>query len=153
MEEERRLFYVGVTRAKKKVYLLHAFRRSLMGRNSITTPSRFLADVPGDKTSSTSAGWHEKDDFSSALYAWNRPTPTALSDADMMSKQKVAIPPPPRTALPDLKAGDRVRHSQFGEGTIISLKPGKDDTEATVAFAGIGVKKLLLSFARLEKSG
>jgi DNA helicase II / ATP-dependent DNA helicase PcrA len=159
IEEERRLLYVGVTRAKKKVYLLRAFRRTLMGRSSITTASRFLADVPDDKTSTTSAGWHEKDDFSTALYAWNKPSP--LSDADLMSAKKAASPPPPATALPDpspisrtgFKAGDRVRHSQFGEGTVINLKTGKDDTEATVAFAGIGVKKLLLSFARLEKSG
>ncbi len=155
IEEERRLFYVGVTRAKKKVYLLRAFRRTLMGRSSITTVSRFLADVPGDKTSSASTGWHEKADFSSALYAWNRLSP--LSDADLMSGQKAA-PPLPSTALPDpstsrtgLKAGDRVRHSQFGEGTVIGLKTTRDDTEATVAFADIGVKKLLLSFARLTK--
>ncbi|MDO8579087.1 MAG: UvrD-helicase domain-containing protein [Dehalococcoidales bacterium] len=146
MEEERRLFYVGVTRAKKKVYLLHAFRRTLMGRNSITTASRFLAVVPGDKTSSTSTGWHEKNDFSSALYAWNRPS---LSDADLSGQKASSLLP--ATALPELQAGDRVRHSQFGDGTVISLKTTKDDTEATVAFAEIGVKKLLLSFARLAK--
>lgn len=151
MEEERRLFYVGVTRAKKKVYLLRAFRRTLMGRSSVTTASRFLADVPGDKSTSTSSGWHEKQDISSALYAWNRPS---LSDEEILAA-KPTSPPVPVTASPDsstgFKAGDRVRHAQFGDGTVISLKTSGSDTEATVAFAEIGVKKLLLSFARLQK--
>ena len=150
MEEERRLCYVGVTRAKKKVYLVRAFRRNLMGRSMITTPSRFLADVPVDKVAPVTSGWQEKSGVASSLYAWNRPSTSPSDIKDSYSLNRVP-PPLPLTALPDLKAGNRVRHAQFGEGTVVSLKTAKDDTEVTVAFTGPGLKKLMLSFARLEK--
>ena len=150
MEEERRLCYVGVTRAKKKVYLVRAFRRNLMGRSMITTPSRFLTDVPGDKIAPVTSGWQEKGDVASSLYSWNKPLPSP-SDVKYSYSREIAPPPLPPTALPELKTGDHVRHTQFGEGLVVSLKTAKDDTEVTVAFTGPGLKKLMLSFARLEK--
>ncbi len=150
MEEERRLCYVGVTRAKKRVYLVRAFRRNLMGRSTVTTPSRFLADVPKDKITPVTSGWQDKGDTASSLYAWNRP-PTSPSDVKYSYSREIVLPPLPPAALPALKTGDHVRHTQFGEGVVVSLKTAKDDTEATVAFTGPGLKKLMLSFARLEK--
>ncbi|MEE9583222.1 MAG: hypothetical protein V3W01_00990, partial [Dehalococcoidales bacterium] len=57
----------------------------------------------------------------------------------------------PTAAAPELKAGDRVRHSPFGRGVVVSCQPVRDDSEVVVAFRGMGVKKLLLSFARLAK--
>ncbi len=137
MEEERRLCYVGVTRAKKRLYLARAFRRNLMGRSMVTVPSRFLNDIPRDKIASPDSyrEWQEqKGDVAASLYSWNKsPIPT------------------PSATLPELKTGDRVRHAQFGEGVVVNLQPGKDDSEATVAFPGLGVKKLSLRLARLEK--
>ena len=59
--------------------------------------------------------------------------------------------PVPSVAVPELKAGDRVRHAQFGDGVVVSCQLVTDDNEVVVAFRGLGVKKLLLSFARLEK--
>ncbi|GAH20047.1 unnamed protein product, partial [marine sediment metagenome] len=60
--------------------------------------------------------------------------------------------PVPSVASSELKAGDHVRHAQFGDGVVVSCRPVKDDTEVVVAFtSGVGVKKLLLSFAKLEK--
>jgi DNA helicase-2/ATP-dependent DNA helicase PcrA len=59
--------------------------------------------------------------------------------------------PAPSAAVPELKAGDHVRHAQFGDGVVVSCQSVTDDTEVVVAFRGLGIKKLLLSFARLEK--
>ncbi|MFC2044418.1 ATP-dependent helicase [Chloroflexota bacterium] len=131
MEEERRLCYVGITRAKKKVYLVRAFRRSFMGHTSVTEPSRFLKDIPQHLISS--GGWWQGDErqITEAVYSWNRPdasSPSVLS----------------------LKTGDHVYHPHFGNGIVVSYKVVKDDAEVVVAFNG-GVKKLLLSLASLEK--
>jgi DNA helicase-2/ATP-dependent DNA helicase PcrA len=132
MEEERRLCYVGITRAKKRVYLVRAFKRSLMGSSRPNPPSRFLRDIPPHLiTGGSLREVVEESRVAAALSAWNR----SIAKAD----------------LTELKAGDHVRHAQFGEGVVVSYKPGKDDAEVTVAFEGTGVKKLLQSFARLEK--
>ena len=133
MEEERRLCYVGITRARKRIYLTRAFRRALMGSSTVNTPSRFLKDVPGHLIAGSSARPVEK-----------RAAPRADIDWDMAPSQE-----PVEIEL--LAAGDHVRHGQFGEGTVISCNPVRNDAEAVISFKGIGVKKLLLSFARLEK--
>jgi len=137
MEEERRLAYVGITRAKKKVYLVHAFRRSFMGMSTINPPSRFLDDIPKELT--VSPDWSEESSKSvESLYSWNR----VRSDEPAKAAAESTI---------DLKDGDRVRHAQFGEGLVISVKKVKGDCEVAVAFDKVGLKRLMLSFARLEK--
>jgi DNA helicase-2/ATP-dependent DNA helicase PcrA len=132
MEEERRLCYVGVTRAKQRVYLVRAFRRSLMGSSTVNSPSRFLNDIPEHLISGS--GWWQKKEtpIAEAMYSWNKPSP------------------PPLATL-ELQAGDRVRHDQFGDGVVVNCQQVKDDSEVVVAFSGAGIKKLLLSLARLEK--
>ena len=72
LEEERRLFYVGITRAKKRLYLLHAFRRSFMGQSTVNPPSRFLEDIP--KHLITTPGWRQGEEtkVADAVYSWNR---------------------------------------------------------------------------------
>jgi len=132
MEEERRLCYVGITRAKKKVYLVRAFRRSFMGSSNINQPSRFLQDIPPHLISGGERWRGEDSELATAMYSWNRMAA-------------------PRPDLPELSPGDHIHHPQFGEGVVVSYKPVKDDVEVVVAFDGAGVKKLLLSFARLEK--
>ena len=133
MEEERRLCYVGITRAREQVYLVRAFRRSLMGSSAINQPSRFLQDIPSHLIDGGGRWQGEDGDLAAAMYSWNR----------MMA---------PRPELPELSLGDRVQHAQFGEGTVVGYKMVKDDVEVVVAFEGAGVKKLLLSFANLEKT-
>ena len=135
MEEERRLCYVGITRAKQKVYLVRAFRRSLMGSSGATKPSRFLEDIPRNLIAD--AEWWQGDETLAAatVYSWDRPP--AIDIVDMV--------------IPELKAGDHVYHAQFGDGVVVSCHPVKNDSEVVVAFKGGGVKKLLLSFAQLEK--
>jgi DNA helicase-2/ATP-dependent DNA helicase PcrA len=131
LEEERRLCYVGITRAKQRVYLVYAFRRSFMGGSTVNKPSRFLQDIPQHLIAPRYL-W-EGEERVPAVYSWSK-TST------------------PRLDVSEFKAGDHVRHAQFGEGVVVSCQPVKDDIEAVVAFtSGVGIKKLLLSFANLEK--
>jgi len=132
IEEERRVCYVGVTRAKQRVYLVRAFRRSLMGRSGATYPSRFLSDIPQHLITGSGMWQGEERLATTALYSWNRASTPSL-------------------AVPELKAGDHVHHTQFGDGVVVSCQPVKDDSEVVVVFSGLGIKKLLLSFAQLEK--
>ncbi len=128
MEEERRLCYVGITRAKERVYLVYALRRSLMGSSAHNPPSRFLKDIPLDLVTSPNA----------------QPSETA--------KQVKHIPTTSVLAKPVLKAGEHVTHAIFGEGIVVNCLPSGDDHEVTIAFKGdAGVKKFLLSLAPLEK--
>ena len=144
MEEERRLCYVGITRAKRKVYLVRAFRRSLMGSSTVNSPSRFLKDIPVNLVKNSGNGYgqnqyHEDRPVKNDMYSWERSVPAPVT--------KTAS----TTNLPDLKSGDRVKHAQFGQGTVISCKPSKNDSEVVIAFPDAGIKRLLLSFAKLEK--
>ena len=135
MEEERRLCYVGVTRAKQHVYLVRAFRRSLMGRSQVSEPSRFLNDIP--KHLISTGDWKDgsENDIFPSIQSWNRPTATEA----------------PTAATSEYQAGDHVYHAQFGQGVVVSCQPVKNDAEIVIAFNG-AVKKLLLSFANLEKT-
>ena len=133
LEEERRLCYVGITRATQRVYLVYAFRRSFMGGSTVNKPSRFLKDIPQHLITPSYLWQGEERQVMPAVYSWNK-----------------ALAPSP--SLAEFKAGDHVRHAQFGEGVVVSCQPVKDDIEVVVAFtSGAGVKKLLVSFARLEK--
>ena len=133
LEEERRLCYVGITRAQKKVYLVRAFRRHLMGSSAVNKPSRFLADIP--KNLITRGGVTAKED------EWSSKGIDAAEKAIM-----------PRADLPEFKAGDHIKHEQFGEGVVINYHKVKNDAEVVVAFDGAGVKRFLLSFAKIEKA-
>ena len=126
LEEERRLCYVGITRAQKRIYLVRAFRRSLMGRSEVNSPSRFLDDIPGHLVSGAGT-WPG---VNSAI------TPATASSPAPTGK---------------LKAGDHVSHPVFGNGVVVGCQALDGDIEVTVAFNGAGIKKLLSSFARLEK--
>jgi len=133
MEEERRLCYVGVTRAKKRLYLVRAYRRNMMGNSTTNSPSRFLKDIPSHLIAAADIWRGEESQIRDGICSWEN---------NMLS---IAID------LPELKAGDRVLHNQFGKGTVVSCRWLEGDGEVVVAFPGVGVKKLLLSFARLEK--
>jgi DNA helicase-2/ATP-dependent DNA helicase PcrA len=132
LEEERRLCYVGMTRAGKRLYLVRAFRRRLMGSSAVNKPSRFLQDIPKELIFSSSV-WEDEE------------VPVRVNSS---GTQKASSPP---VDLPELKPGDHVMHEQFGEGVVVSCQTVKNDAEVVVAFDGEGVKRLLLSFARLEK--
>ncbi len=122
MEEERRLCYVGMTRAKKRLYLVRALRRSLMGGTNANPPSRFLKNIPAKLVQTTGLFGEE-------------PKPA----------------PRPRVSGIDLSAGDHVEHAKFGKGVVVSCTPARDDQEVVVVFDGVGIKKLLLSLAQLKR--
>ena len=148
LEEERRLCYVGMTRAEKRLYLTRAFRRSLMGSNRAGPASRFLRDIPAELI--TSGGGSTDRGFG------NRSTgdlpPKRPSWSDWQAPTPVINQP--TSARPTLQVGDSVRHNAFGEGVVTACDVTAADTEVTVEFeAGVGVKRLLLSFAPLEKVG
>ena len=148
MEEERRLCYVGMTRAEKRLYLTRAFHRTVFGSSMAGPASRFLRDIPPELITSGDGpierGTGNKADGGFApkrpsWSAWQAPTPTVNRDQ-------------PVTERPTLTLGDSVRHSSFGEGVVTRLNITAADTEVTIQFAGgVGVKRLLLSFAPLEK--
>ena len=128
MEEERRLFYVGITRAEERLYLFRAFRRRLMGMSMAGTPSRFLADIPRELI--------EQPVAVSPPWEWPRRRSQSEATAE---------------AGPPLRTGDKVRHKAFGDGIVVNCIASGNDHEATVAFKAAGVKRLLLSIAPLEK--
>jgi len=141
LEEERRLCYVGITRAKEQVYLIRAARRSLMGASAHNPPSRFLDDIPPRLST--------------------RPGPPARAGAGRRSPALAHVPvtgedEEPRCArafpAPVLKDGDHVRHEMFGEGIVVNCLASGSDHQVTIAFKGdAGVKKFLLSLAPLHK--
>jgi DNA helicase II / ATP-dependent DNA helicase PcrA len=126
MEEERRLCYVGMTRAKEELYLLHATSRMLYGGSQHNPPSRFLSEIDGQTVN---------DSF--------------IKEADMIGWAEKASSPlsdEPRY-VPEINEGDGVRHQLFGVGTVLEM----DGDTATIYFKGKGTKKLNISFAPLEK--
>ena len=147
LEEERRLFYVGMTRAKERLYLYRAFRRRMMGGGKPGLASRFLRDIPPHLIASPAP-------------IPTRPVPSVGSGSGSISPRRWATTwsasRQAASAVPEAKAGiktgDKVRHAKFGDGVVVSCSPSGQDVEVTVAFvAGNGVKRLLLSYAPLEK--
>lgn len=168
LEEERRLAYVGITRAMQKLHLTSAWSRMMHGQTQYNPPSRFLDEIPselineiggtrmlrsrrdrsgGGRTYGGGAGSeiptgrtfggggrdsHSDDVVESALAAANKPIPSGAESIG-------------------LKVGDDVRHSQWGEGVIVEIDGVGDKAEASVHFPSVGPKRLLLSWAPLEK--
>jgi DNA helicase-2/ATP-dependent DNA helicase PcrA len=137
LEEERRLAYVGITRAEQRLYLTRAASRNWWGRPSFHTPSRFLSEIPPE------------------LIEWRRDAVAAAASTTPAS-QRMASRPGVSTvgnrAVPVLVPGDRVTHDKFGLGTVVSTDGYGDQAEAKIDFGGdYGVKHLVLRYAPLEK--
>jgi DNA helicase-2/ATP-dependent DNA helicase PcrA len=139
MEEERRLAYVGITRAKERVFLSYAFRRTTYGSSDLNAPSRFLNDVPSQLLSG------------SVSFAGATPRAAAAQRAATWSTPPKAAPPARPTRQPNFRPGQRVQHARFGEGVIVESQVQGDDEEIAVAFEKAGIKRLLASFANLKK--
>jgi len=145
MEEERRLFYVGITRAKEHLFLTHAFRRRAYNSDEVNEGSRFLDDIPNSLIEGRGA--RERQEVARAALQRE----TTWASAARSPRREAEQPMPAATRRPQFAAGDRVRHVLFGEGVVVNTLLTNDDEEVTVAFDGRGVKKLLASYARLEK--
>ena len=149
MEEERRLCYVAVTRAKEQLYLTCAERRLLYGRTQYAHPSRFIDEMPEELLDSNIV---ESRRFSSATApdpTLDRPQVTRARYASAAAKQSAAVSPAAKASvpLPNYAAGDRVRHRAFGDGMIVSVKPMGGDALLEIAFDKKGTKRLMAKSA------
>ncbi|MBL8056338.1 MAG: UvrD-helicase domain-containing protein [Anaerolineales bacterium] len=159
MHEERRLMYVGMTRAKDRLYLLRAFRRSTYGDSSVSDASRFLNDIPdgllaGQKPSKgqrAQASYRQMTSWEPPAQAPSRGRAVNLSGDPRGAGPRTPEPnrPAPRPE-PTNRTGQRLSHASYGEGVVIDSKGAGADEEVTVAFAGMGVKRLLASLANLQ---
>jgi DNA helicase-2/ATP-dependent DNA helicase PcrA len=161
MEEERRLCYVGMTRAKERLFLLYANSRLLYGGTNHNPPSRFLLEVPSELQSDASE-WGATTNYLGAAASQNKPgfaggstghgagaaswsadtnfggAPASVHDAAAHREELLGL---------DLKPGDRISHAKFGEGIVSEV----NGDEVTAAFSDIGPKRLSLSFAPIKK--
>jgi DNA helicase-2/ATP-dependent DNA helicase PcrA len=149
LEEERRLCYVGITRAQQRLYLLRAFRRSFQGNGGPTLASRFLREIPAHLIASASLRSNPYPDLSPSQGGRNYSLSLGKGESWRGGQIAKTTPVP---ISPALNAGDLVRHTTFGEGVVVSCIPSSGDHEIIVEFSGgAGMKRLLLSYAPLEK--
>ena len=144
MEEERRLCYVGITRAKKKLYLSAAKRRMMQGRTQFNKVSRFIDEIP-EQLLQLDKGINLKEKRpDKALFSANRghkfrkPYQAKSFTSTKMDTLSYSV-------------GDMVKHIKFGKGKVLEIVPGGRDYEVTVDFEKVGVKKMFASFAKLKK--
>ncbi|MBR6005514.1 MAG: UvrD-helicase domain-containing protein [Clostridia bacterium] len=148
IEEERRLAYVGITRAKKKLYLTRAKSRMMFGSTKFNPPSRFIEEIPDelfeikDMTRSRSAA---RITVSSRYGFKEVPVNYHPKHTDIPKINE------PTGAGIDFKVGDAVRHKAFGEGVIVSVTPVGNDSLLEVAFNNSGTKKIMANYAKIEK--
>jgi DNA helicase II / ATP-dependent DNA helicase PcrA len=158
LEEERRLAYVGITRAMKKLHLTSAWSRMMHGTTQYNPPSRFLDEIPSELIEEIGGsrmlrGRRDRGDRdpSGRTFGGGR---QASGNRDHMVEQALAAANGPTQSGAEalgLRVGDDVRHSQWGEGVIVDIEGAGDKAEASVHFPSIGEKRLLLSWAPLEK--
>ncbi len=152
LEEERRLAYVGITRAEKRLVLTSAWSRMLHGITQYNPPSRFIEEIPSElieeaggsgilgsrgrrgsaRSERTAPGAGRRRIVESAVRSAKRPSPSGAQNLG-------------------LRVGDDVRHATFGEGVVIDIKGTGEDAQARINFPTVGEKHLLLSWAPLEK--
>jgi DNA helicase II / ATP-dependent DNA helicase PcrA len=157
LEEERRLCYVGITRARERLYLSHAWCRTLWGSTQYNPPSRFLNEIPEELT--RLAGGRLR---ASAHGAGRRPgTPSGQSGGADHRRDVVEAALRGRTASPvrttgaedlGLRVGEDVVHGKWGEGVVLEVMGTGDKAEAVVRFPDVGEKRLLLSMAPLKRA-
>jgi len=137
IEEERRLAYVGLTRARERLYISRAEYRSTWGAPNYNPPSRFLDEIPED------------------VIVWRNQSSDSLISS-MTKKSRAATAPPPRATgkksmAMELAVGERVSHDTFGLGTVVAVAGAGEKAEATINFGQFGEKRLLLRYAPVEK--
>ncbi|MFV0525508.1 MAG: DNA helicase PcrA [Acidimicrobiales bacterium] len=162
MEEERRLAYVGLTRAEHRLYLTHAWSRTIFGSTQYNPPSRFLGEIPDGLIEESSAsrgrrrgrgatvfgrgsggsGYGSARGAASGFSGRNRLVETALSPSG---------PTPSGADGLDLRVGGDVEHRKYGEGVVLDVRGSGDKTEVRVRFPSVGEKTLLLAWAPLER--
>ena len=130
MEEERRLFYVGITRAEDRLYLLRALRRGGRGYAEETIPSRYLEDIPQELLSGKARAGHRAGRSSTPAWLRSDPMPASAQEARF-------------------RAGMRVQHPSWGEGMVLNSRLQDNDETVDVVFESVGIKRLAASLANL----
>ena len=163
LEEERRLAYVGITRARERLFVSHAWSRMLWGATQYNPPSRFLDEIPselvqvvdgaGRAPGRASMRSHYRSDGGGRREGFGTATGVAR---DRIVDQAIRAGERPATTGAErlgLRIGDDVRHAKFGDGVILGIEGMGDKAEAIVQFSGFGEKRLLLSWSPLERLG
>ncbi|MGZ4738163.1 MAG: ATP-dependent helicase [Ilumatobacteraceae bacterium] len=174
LEEERRLAYVGITRAQQRLFLAHAWSRQLFGSTNYNPPSRFIDEIPAELIEQVGAV-SGRSSYGRQSYRprdeWSSPPPYRSTDRhgdrsderrDERHRERVVeaalaagqrpMPPSPSNAQTiGLRLGDDVEHPAFGEGVIIDIRGQDDKAEATIRFRDAGTKHLSLAWAPLKK--
>ena len=154
LEEERRLAYVGITRAKRKLYLTNAYSRMLYGRVQRNQPSQFVEEINDDLIK------FENADGSGKAKSMNTPFAKAAAQATTFTAQRRAhglkhsAKQESTGTGADKKAwkvGDKVQHKKWGQGMVVSVNGSGNDMELDIAFPNEGVKRLLAQFAPITK--
>jgi DNA helicase II / ATP-dependent DNA helicase PcrA len=151
LEEERRLAYVGITRAQERLYLCHAWSRTIFGQTQFNPPSRFLNELPEEliHLRESEGGGRRVHDRGRRSYSV-----IGLPDRQPSPGYEPAGPGGiPRHEPPSIAAGDTVVHDKLGEGVVVNVEGGGGDALATIRFDDVGEKRLLLSYAPLKKVG
>ena len=168
MEEERRLCYVGMTRARERLYLLNARRRYLFGQEQINQPSRFLKEIPtellDDGGGSEPGGFRPRSASDPLQSLYSTPYPDRSQRAQLPHKathnlsavtsafDDIELVPEPPEEHDGVFIGMKVRHAKFGVGTIRKIEGAGEGQKVIVWFSSVGPKKLLLRFAGLERA-
>ena len=160
IEEERRLCYVGITRAKSRLYMTWARMRTLYGKTEARMITRFISEISAEhldieepakrQTYSAGAGAGAQ---SKAAPSFGRASVDSIMNAYNL-KRASAVNRPQNTSLAaacDIKKGDRVKHKKFGEGLVLSVTDRSDDTALEISFDNVGTRTLMASFAKLTK--
>ncbi len=148
VEEERRLCYVAITRAKRELFIVHTNQRMLYGRTQFNPESRFLKEIPENLIAKEKSPY---DNSKRPISSYNDTSFNARPSYDTLTINAAPKKPTPTSAKEVLSAGDRVFHATFGEGDVISVKRMGADWLYEVVFDKVGTKKLMATYAKLKK--
>ncbi|MFF0713473.1 DNA helicase PcrA [Streptomyces bauhiniae] len=151
LEEERRLAYVGITRARERLYLTRAALRSAWGQPSYNPPSRFLEEIPATHLEWKRTGASAAPAFGKAASSVASTLSSSRSRSSAAGASGFATRRAGEKPVVSLAIGDRVTHDQFGLGTVVAVAGEGDKAQATIDFGGGNAKRLLLRYAPVEK--
>ncbi len=145
MEEERRLAYVAITRAKKKLYISHAKQRMLFGSTNRNLISRFAKEIDSDYVERVDSTMKIADEGNDVIV---QSVPKYTLQSELANRK---VEQAKKKAEADFSVGERVKHNIFGEGTVLSVKKISNDAMLEIAFDSVGTKKLMANFAKITK--